>query len=168
MSFNVSYLQIMDSSFFPVLEETMKRYQVPGKNLLIELTETHFDEMPDHLEQFVQQCKSVGITFALDDFGSAYSSLQLLLQYPADVIKLDRDLMREITSSSDKLDFMMSVIYACHRFGKKVCVEGVETQEELQMVRQTECDYIQGFYFARPLELDDLHHMLAEQRQEQS
>ena len=76
--------------------------------------------------------------------------------------------MREITSSSDKLDFMMSVIYACHRFGKKVCVEGVETQEELQMVRQTECDYIQGFYFARPLELDDLHHMLAEQRQEQS
>lgn len=168
MSFNVSYLQIMDSSFFPFLEETMKRYQVPGKNLLIELTETHFDEMPDHLEQFVQQCKSVGITFALDDFGSAYSSLQLLLQYPADVIKLDRDLMREITSSSDKLDFMMSVIYACHRFGKKVCVEGVETQEELQMVRQTECDYIQGFYFARPLELDDLHHMLAEQRQEQS
>ena len=99
-------------------------------------------------------------SFVLDDFGTAYSSLHMLLQYPADLIKLDRTLMCELTSSPEKLNFMMSIIYACHRFGKKVCVEGVETQEELQIVRQTECDFIQGFYFYKPLELPDFYRIL--------
>lgn len=160
LSFNVSYLQVIDETFLPFIERTMKAYNVPGKNIQIELTETHFDEMPEQLECFVQQCKNLGITFALDDFGSAYSSLRLLLQYPADLIKLDRTLMQEVTSSKEKLNFIMSVIYACHKFGKKVCVEGVEKEEELQIVQQTDCDLIQGFYFYKPLELDDLYSVL--------
>ena len=127
---------------------------------MIELTETHFDEMPDYLEHFIERCDKAGISFVLDDFGTAYSSLHMLLQYPADLIKLDRTLMCELTSSTEKLNFMMSIIYACHRFGKKVCVEGVETQEELQIVRQTECDFIQGFYFYKPLELPDFYRIL--------
>lgn len=114
----------------------------------------------DYLEHFIEQCDKVGISFVLDDFGTAYSSLHMLLQYPADLIKLDRTLMCELTSSPEKLNFMMSIIYACHRFGKKVCVEGVETQEELQIVRQTECDFIQGFYFYKPLELPDFYRIL--------
>lgn len=55
---------------------------------------------------------------------------------------------------------MMSIIYACHRFGKKVCVEGVETEEELNIVRQTECDFIQGYYFYEPLELPEFSRIL--------
>ena len=86
--------------------------------------------------------------------------MRLLLQYPADLIKLDRTLMQEVTSSKEKLNFIMSVIYACHKFGKKVCVEGVEKEEELQIVQQTDCDLIQGFYFYKPLELDDLYSVL--------
>lgn len=160
ISFNVGYLQILDPSFFDCIQNSMLLYGIPGRNLMLELTETHFDEMPDYLEHFIEQCDEVGISFVLDDFGTAYSSLHMLLQYPADLIKLDRTVMCELTSSPEKLNFMMSIIYACHRFGKKVCVEGVETQEELQIVRQTECDYMQGFYFYKPLELEDFCRIL--------
>ncbi len=161
MSVNVSYLQIMEDGFFDCVQDLLRRYGLPANNLLIELTETHFDEMPDNLKRFILNCRDAGIRFALDDFGSAYSGLQLLMQYPADLIKLDRTLMREITSSEEKKNFIMSVVYACHRFGKKVCVEGVETEEELRTVQETDCDYIQGFYFYRPLELSQLYREIA-------
>ena len=160
VSVNVSYLQIMDRTLFESILALLQKYEVPPYNLLLELTESHFDEMPDYLERFVRQCHKVGIRFALDDFGNAYSFLQLLLQYPADLVKLDRSLMQEITLSEEKQNFMQSIIYACHKFGKQVCIEGVETKEELQVVRQMHCDFIQGFYFYRPTELQDLYPLL--------
>ena len=160
LSVNVSYLQVLDLAFLPFIREGLKHWQVPGRNLLIELTESRFDEMPEHLEHFFQQCRKMGISLALDDFGTGYSTLQRLFQYPADLVKLDRGLMQELTSSKEKLDFMISIIYACHRFGKSVCVEGVETAEELELVRQAGCDFIQGFYFYRPLEEEDLYRTL--------
>lgn len=130
---------------------------------MLELTETHFDEMPDHLRQFIQNCQQHKIRFALDDFGNAYSGLELLLSYPADLIKLDRTLMCEITSSEDKKRFITSIVYACHQFERKVCVEGVETSEELAVILQTDCDFIQGFYFYKPMEWNELVKMLREQ-----
>ena len=160
LSFNVSYLQIMNTDFFDYIQTAMQQYAVPGRNIAIELTETHLDQMPSFLERFIQKCKQKQIDFVLDDFGSAYSSLHLLLQYPASLVKLDRTLMHELTSSTSNQKFMESIIYACHLFGKKVCVEGVETGEELAIVRRSGCDYIQGFYFHRPMELDDLYRLL--------
>ena len=165
ISVNVSYLQIMDRTLFSTIQGLLKQYGVSPRNLLLELTETHFDEMPDYLEQFVQQCGSIGIQFALDDFGKAYSFLQLLLQYPADLVKLDRSLTVEITSSEEKRSFMQSIVYACHKFGKKVCVEGVETIEEFRVVQRMECDFVQGFYFYRPMELPDLNLLLEQTTQ---
>lgn len=156
LSVNISYLQILDPTFFSYIQGLLEQYQVPAENLLVELTETHFDQMPAHLEQFVSRCQAAGIRFAIDDFGSAYSGLQVLLQYPAELVKLDRNLLYEIKSSDQKINFIMSIVYACHRFGKKVCVEGVETEEDLLAVRQTGCDYIQGFYFYRPMPPEEL------------
>lgn len=156
LSFNVSYLQILDNAFLPFIKQTMQDYELPGSNLMLELTETHFDEMPKTLQEFVEECQKLGICFALDDFGNRFSSLQMLFRYPVNVIKLDRTLMSEITNSSENLDFIMSIVYACHRSQKQVCVEGVETDAELDIVRQTDCDMIQGFYFHKPMEIKDL------------
>ena len=161
ISVNVSYLQVLDQSLFDTIQELLHQYRVPPYNLILELTESHFDEMPDYLERFVRQCRGIGIHFALDDFGTAYSFLQLLLQYPADLVKLDRSLVREITASDAKRSFVESIVEACHSFGKQVCMEGVETEEELHLVRQMQCDLIQGFYFYRPMELQDLYPLLS-------
>lgn len=161
LSFNVSYLQVLDDNFLSYMEETLKNHNFSGSHLMMELTETHFDEMPAYLLQFVNRCHELGMAFALDDFGTAYSSLQMLLKYPADIIKLDRTLMREITLSKENLDFIMSIVYSCHRQNKQVCVEGVETEEELSIVRKTRCDVIQGFYFYKPMELKELYCQLS-------
>ena len=117
--------------------------------------------MPEHLTRFIQQCRALGLGFALDDFGSGYSSLQLLLHYPADLVKLDRSLIQEATSSKEKFDFLMSIVYACRRFGKLICIEGVETLGEFQLIQQTGCDFIQGFYFYRPMKVSELCQILS-------
>lgn len=153
LSFNVSYLQILDDTFLPFIKQTLEKSGLDGRNLMVELTETHFDEMPMRLKNFVAACQEMGMRFALDDFGNGFSSLQMLFKYPVNVVKLDRTLMNEITHSHENMDFIMSIIYACHRAGKEVCVEGVETDNELLAVRRTDCDMIQGYYFYKPLEL---------------
>ena len=160
LTVNVSYIQAVDQSFFPFLKEKLEQCHVPPENLYIELTETNFDRMPDHLQRFVDQCRALGVRFALDDFGSAYSGLQVLLRYPADLIKLDRDLKKQVTSSKENERFVKSLVYACHQFNQKVCVEGVETEEDLNVIRNTGCDYIQGFYFYKPMEWSELESLV--------
>ena len=160
LSFNLSYLQLTDDQLFPFIRRRMEETGVPGRNLFIELTESHSDTLPKQLELFIEQCKGLGIRFALDDFGNGYSSVQMLLQYPMDLVKFDCSLVKEMAASKEKLDFIINTIHTCHEFNKQVCIEGVEYQRELDLVRQTECDYIQGFYFYRPLELEEFCQLL--------
>ena len=150
LSFNISYLQMQDPTFFPYVHEILHRYGVPGDHVSMELTETYFDSMPERMLQMIRDCRGLGISMALDDFGNGYSALQCLFRYPIDTVKIDRSMMKQIQNSKENRQFLKTVIYACHQSGKTVCVEGVETEEELQVVRETECDYIQGFYFYRP------------------
>lgn len=152
LSFNVSYVQVRDDpSFIDFMKEILDRYDLPGNAFVVELTETNFDAYPERLAEFLDRCHKLNMRFALDDFGNGYSSLNLLLKYPVNIVKLDKSLTERITTSKDILSFMKSVIYACHRFGKQVVVEGVETIEELKAIDLTSVDYIQGFYFHRPM-----------------
>ena len=161
LSFNVSLYQLSDSHFLDFMEETLGKYQVEGRHLVAEMTESCMDEEPKKLLHFVTVCQKLGIRTALDDFGSGYSSLRMLLQYPTSVIKLDRSLLGEMVESADKMNFISSLVYACHRFGKMVCMEGVETAEENTLIRESGCDLIQGYYYHRPMEIDDVYGLLA-------
>lgn len=160
LSFNVSYYQVLDPEFLPFMRQTLARHAMDGKNLVAELTETNYNESPATLQKFIEACRDLGIRLALDDFGTGYSSLELLLKHPSDIVKLDRSLMKEMAYSKNSSDFISSIVYSCHKFGKKVCVEGVETEQELQTVLEAGCDYIQGFYFYRPLEIPDFFNLL--------
>ena len=106
----------------------------------------------------------MGMRIALDDFGSGYSSLRMLLQYPSNIIKLDRSLLQEITKSDEKMHFIRSIVYACHQFGKTVCMEGVEHADQNEIIRNTGCDMIQGYYYYRPMEVRDLYQLISEQK----
>ena len=160
LNFNVSYHQVLDPDFLPFMRQTLDRYEMDGKNLVAELTETNYNESPATLQTFIEACRDLGIRLALDDFGTGYSSLELLLKHPSDIVKLDRSLMKEMAYSKNSSDFISSIVYSCHKFGKKVCVEGVETEQELQTVLEAGCDYIQGFYFHRPMEISDFFALL--------
>ena len=161
LSFNVSYLQVLDDTFLPFIKATLERYGISGENLIMELTETHYDEAPEKLANFVNECRELGMSIALDDFGNGYSSLALLLKYPADIIKLDRELISKVTESSDNLQVIRMIVATCQQLGRRICAEGVETEQEKEIVRDTGCDMIQGYYYYRPQEVDDLFQILA-------
>ena len=164
LNFNVSYHQVLDPDFLPFMRQTLARHKMDGKNLVAELTETNYNESPATLQTFIEACRDLGIRLALDDFGTGYSSLELLLKHPSDIVKLDRSLMKEMAYSKNSSDFISSIVYSCHKFGKKVCVEGVETDQELQTVLEAGCDYIQGFYFHRPMEISDFFALLEKKK----
>ena len=161
LTFNISLHQLSDTELLGFMQQTLEKYHLPGSHLVAELTESCLDEQPEKLEQLVAHCSNLGMRIALDDFGSGYSSLRMLLQYPSSIIKLDRSLLQEITESDEKMHFIGSIVYACHQFGKKVCMEGVEREDQNTIIRDTGCDMIQGFYYYRPMELSALHRLLS-------
>lgn len=160
LAVNVSYYQILDPEFLPFMEKILKRYELEGNKLVLEITETHYDETPTKVKEFVENCQKLGMEVAIDDFGDGYSSLAFLMKYPANIVKLDRSLIKEMKHSEDHVNFISSIIFACHSFKKIVCAEGVETKEEFDMICATQCDLIQGFYFYKPLELADFYALL--------
>ncbi len=162
LSFNVSYFQIMDNEFTEFMSETLEKYGVDGSHLVAELTETHYKEDPHMLQYFVSECSVLGIRVALDDFGNGYSSLGLLLKYPSSIIKLDRTLLVEMSDSEEKKNFISSIVYACHKFGKRVCMEGVETFDEHMMIEESGCDLVQGHFHFPPMETYELYHLLSQ------
>ncbi len=162
LSVNASLQQLNDEGFIDFIRETLEKYSLDGKHIVVEMTESCMDEQPEKLVGFVEACANMGIQIALDDFGSGYSSLRVLLQYPSSIIKLDRSLLLEMTDSFDKNNFITSIVYACHQFGKKVCMEGVETEFQEELVREAGCDMIQGFYFYRPMETDQIYTLMDE------
>ena len=165
LTFNVSLRQLSDSGFLPFMREVLEKYQLAGSSLVAELTESCLDEQPKKLEEFVAECQKMGLYIALDDFGSGYSSLRMLLQYPSSIIKLDKSLVQEVTESDEKMNFIRSIVYACHQFGKAVCMEGVEDADQNSIILDTGCDMIQGYYYYRPMEVHDVYQLVSESHQ---
>lgn len=166
LSVNVSLQQLSDLEFGSFIRETLEKYGLDGSHIIVEMTESCMDQQPERLQHFVESCTDCGIRIALDDFGSGYSSLRVLLHYPSGIIKLDRSLLLEMTESADKMNFISSIVYACHSFGKQVCIEGVETKEQNALAQASKCDVIQGFYYYRPMELDQLFALLAKKAED--
>ena len=162
LTFNISLHQLSDPLLLPFMEETLAKYRLEGSSLVAELTESCLDEQPEQLACFVEQCQKLGLYVALDDFGSGYSSLRMLLQYPSSIIKLDRSLVQEVTESEAKMNFIRSIVFACHQFGKTVCMEGVEDAGQNEIILNTGCDMIQGYYY-RPMELGDMYRLVSQE-----
>lgn len=100
----------------------------------------------------------MGIAVAMDDFGTGYSSLGVLKNTPVNLVKIDQTFVREISSSFD-VTFIRFIVALCHDVGKEVCLEGVENQEEYSIVRNIGLEYIQGYFFGRPVPADRFEEM---------
>ena len=99
----------------------------------------------------LQSLQEKGIQVAMDDFGVGYSSLFELKNTPADIVKIDRGFVKGLTSDVFTATFIRSITELCHNVGKQVCMEGVETSEEYDIVKDIGLDLIQGFYFGQPI-----------------
>lgn len=135
-------------------------YGLPCSCFQFEITETVATEYSASLTRVAESLQAAGIGLCLDDFGSGYANLNTVMQLPFSVIKLDRSLLFHICTDKKAALFYQSIVAAFCRLGYRIVAEGVETQEEMELLRSWNVDMIQGYYFSRPLPPDDLLRLL--------
>ena len=151
MQVNVSYLQLRDKNFCSRVEALLKEHRLLPKHIVLELTESYFITDSERINDTLKRLKQLKIRLAMDDFGTGYSSLGRLTDFDVDIVKIDRLFVKASNSDRYNRDFIESVIRLCHNVGMKVCIEGVETGAELNMVNRLYADTIQGFYVSKPV-----------------
>ncbi len=155
IAINFSAVQIHDYLFEHDLIELLKLNQVSPELIVIEITENIFLENKETTIQFLNKLRSHGIKIAVDDFGTGYSSLSYLTFLPIDTIKLDRTLSSKFLEL-DNIAVMDSLIALAHSLNLKVIAEGIEEYEQVKRLQVGKCDAVQGYYFSRPLEIEDV------------
>lgn len=151
VSVNVSRADIYQADIADILIRMMRKYDLPCSSMPLEITESAYTENPEQIVDTVGHLRRLGFIVEMDDFGSGYSSLNMLNTMPLDVLKLDMQFIQsELIKSVDKgiLPFVMEIA----RFLNLIVVaEGVETKEQLERLQEIGCDYVQGYYFAKPM-----------------
>jgi len=151
MAVNASIRQLDDPDFGPAVVRWLDEAEVPGRNLCLEITETlPVTEAAVMLEN-LRLMRGSGVSIALDDFGTRYATLETLMKYPIDVIKIDRVFVDHIDSSSQARGLVAGVIDIAERLGLNVIAEGVERAEEAAVLRSLGCPEAQGYLFSRPV-----------------
>ena len=117
----------------------------------LEITETSSLRSRDSLYRNMKKLEEHGLSFSLDDFGSGSSNLNYIVDMPVEVVKLDKYLSKEYFNNPKAQAIVTAVIEMAHKMGIKIIAEGIETEQEFRTMRELGVDYIQGFYFSRPL-----------------
>ena len=157
---NLSPRQFRDERLIPKVAEILARTRLDPKHLELEITEGLAMKDVDAVVAKLKELKSLGLLMAIDDFGTGYSSLSYLRRFPIDRLKIDQSFTREVNSSSDGAAIARAVIQLGHALELRVIAEGVETEAQLNFLRDNACDEIQGYFFSRPLDPKALREFL--------
>ena len=160
LSVNLSRRHLQDREFMQVLEHIVEESGICKHLLELEITET----MEEHVSQAAREMKEQGFKLLMDDFGSGYSSLNILLETPFDVLKLDRKFMENMMVSDKGRLILEHIITMAEQLKLGLIAEGVETREQVEMLKQMGCDQVQGYYYAKPMPEEDFYRLLMENR----
>lgn len=161
VSVNVSPRQLEDPNFTDVVEEALRRSGMPSHLLWLEVTESMMIEYPDLARSTLQRIRALGVRIALDDFGTGFSSLSLLQQFPLQRIKIDRSFVNGIIDSSNDRSLIRTIIGLGDSMGLDVVAEGVETVQQLKMLRDLGCAKAQGFLISHPVPAEAMRSTIA-------
>lgn len=152
---NLSAMQCMDKNLTEKLQYYIQKYDIDPRQINLEITETatNFDEQ--RLKEQLLDVKKLGFTFSLDDYGTGYSNLVRVLEYPVDVIKLDKSIVWAAFTDRDSFVTIKNLISMFHDVRRKLVAEGVENREQMSTLRELGCDYIQGYFYSRPVPADE-------------
>jgi len=151
ISVNVSPIQLWQPNFVDVVQGTLKRHNLSGEEICIEITEGVFvDQSERRIETVLTAIRKLGVLLSLDDFGSGYSSLGYLNRLPFDQLKVDRSFVSDIDTDLRRQKVLRGILELGRGLGFNIVVEGAETSEEVAVIRDIGCDAIQGFFFSRP------------------
>ncbi|HZW11980.1 MAG TPA: EAL domain-containing protein [Noviherbaspirillum sp.] len=157
---NLSARQFYQQDLVATIESVLEETGIAPHLLELELTESMMMTDVEHAVKIMHELKALGVHLSIDDFGTGYSSLAYLKRFPIDLLKIDQSFVRDITVDPDDAAIVRSIISLAHSLRLKVIAEGVETEEQLAYLHEHGCDYMQGYYFSKPLPAAECSWML--------
>ena len=165
VSVNVSRTDIFDLTLVDRLKTLVAENGLTFGDLKLEITESAYTDDADSLINLIQRLKELGFEIEMDDFGSGYSSLNMLSSLPVDVLKMDMKFIRNIETSETDRKLVTLILDIAKYLHLTVVAEGVETENQLQILRDAGCDIVQGFYFSRPLPAEEFEALIQKEIQ---
>jgi len=153
---NVSRDSIQDLRYPDLLQTALERHGLPGRAIVLEVTEEGLLESADQARKVVELAANLGVRMAIDDFGTGFSSLGRLRDLPVDYLKIDQSFVTDALVESQNAAIVESVVNLAHRLGRQVVAEGVEDEATLAYVDRLGADYAQGFFIGRPVPADEI------------
>lgn len=160
MSINVSAQQFNELGFLETVRQALEKSQLEPKYVELELTENTILKKPEETLVILEALKKIGVSIALDDFGIGYSSLGYLSRLPVHKLKIDKSFVHNISRRKENAAIVLAIINMASSMKLKVTAEGAETESELTFLRFNRCDEVQGFYFSRPLKVEEMSELL--------
>lgn len=160
ISVNVSRVNIYDPQLVDKIEQLVDKYHVPARLLNLEVTESAFIENQDVMKETIRRFREKGFVILMDDFGSGYSSLNTLKDIEMDILKIDMKFLPDRVSDGRGEKILTSIVRMAKWLDLPVVVEGVETAEQDAFLRSISVDYIQGYYYARPMPVKDYEELI--------
>ena len=159
ISLNISYVEFSKYDFVEKFVGILKSENVDSSRIEIEITErTLVDNLEDSAEK-LERFKQMGVEISLDDFGTGYSSLSYLQRLPLNYIKLDKSFLNTLEHTKNK-EVIKSIIDLAHNINLKVIAEGIEKEENVIFLKESNCDYVQGYYYYKPMKFDEIVKLL--------
>jgi diguanylate cyclase (GGDEF)-like protein/PAS domain S-box-containing protein len=164
MAVNLSARQFRQTGLDGLIRGILAETGLDPGRLDVELTESIIVHDPAAVTVILASIEKLGVQISIDDFGTGYSSLSYLKRFPLDVLKVDQSFVRDIATDPDDAAIVRAIITMAHALGIQTIAEGVETREQLAFLRENHCDAMQGYYFSKPLPVEELTRLLHEQR----
>lgn len=163
ISVNISAVHLLDADLYNDVKTALEVNDFPAENLEIEITESVFITSITQAAEVLNSIKSLGIRIALDDFGTGYASLSYLKKLPIDLLKIDKSFVDELDNGDESSDFIAAIISMGHLLKFRVISEGVEHKVQLDTLKRLNCDYIQGYLWGKPMDIDNVRELIEEE-----
>ena len=162
MSINISAVHFNGPDLESVIKESLSKTGLDPKYLELELTETSILQDPELATRTLIAFKKIGLQISLDDFGTGYSSLSYLTKLPIDKLKIDKSFIMNMKPDNKGMSIVSAIIAMAHSLNMMVIAEGVETTENMQLLRRMHCDMVQGYFIAHPMPAAEFEEMIAD------
>lgn len=166
ISFNMSKANFYNPDVFEMYVQIFEKYDIPKQYIEIEFMESISLNDTAHMQEIITKFKAYGFTCSLDDFGSGYSSFNVLLNAPLDIVKMDRQFFLNNLNGDGKL-VIKTVVDLIHSLHMKVVAEGVETKEHIEYLIECDCDYVQGYYYYQPMSVEAFNKIMDDDNMEE-
>ena len=163
VSVNLSRVDVQDPKLEETFDELMEEYTLVRRDFKLEVTESAYTENAAYLTEVIKRLRAKGHEIEMDDFGSGYSSLNMLSSMPIDVLKMDGAFIRNIEHSERAMRLVVLILDIAQNLQVPVVAEGVETEQQLVMLKQAGCALVQGFYFSKPLPAEEFEKLIAKE-----